>query len=885
MPQLLERDAQLSRIQTLFAGVARGVGACVLLASEAGGGKTALVTALADALVAHADVFVGYCDDLDTPKPLGPLADIARALDATFAALMQVGTGRADLFDALFGTLAGRPRPVLLVFEDVHWADESTRDLVRFLARRVASLPVMLVVTYRDDAWSQSDSLRLLLGNLLGPHIVRVTLAPLSVAAVEALARRARVVQTLPPPQIDTGGAAAALHRQTGGNAFFVTEMLQHATDGLPATVRDVILARLARLPPDGQRLGRIVSLVPGGCAKALLARAFGDEFRAAERALAGDVTLGLLVDDGDAIGFRHELARRAIAESVEAAMGNAARVWHRRFIDAFIADDATPSPLARLAHHARGTGDPATIVRWGLPAAIEAARFGANAEAAKLLADVLANDGDPERFEHIEILERHADAAAATSDLAAAITSRKKAIVLCAKHGLPLREGDNRRRLGHHHWLDGDRALALEANALAVRQLEPLGPSIELAWAYAYRASIHMTAEEDDVAIADAKRALALAASADAIEVRIHALNTLGDAEQYRTADWRRKLEESLRLALEHGYPDHAARAYVNLASTAVVACDFAYAREVIAVGIVYCAAHDCDHRLDYLRAWQSRERFESGDWSAAAALAGDLVTRERVTAVARIPALGTLAAVAVRGGAAEAASAIARAELEAERTGEHQRIAPLLALRAEAAWLARDASECARYARIGIDAAIAHGSHDNFGRFALWLWRAGECGEALAAVARFPGCPRRVADEVMGRWRAAAVAWGAIGNHYERAMALAAGGADDVRQALAILEGLGARPAVRLLRSRHSIRGAPAGPQVRTRTDPLGLTRRERQVLEYLAQGLSNAAIADRLFRSERTVEHHVSTLLAKLGVASRLEVVRFVAPRASP
>jgi len=154
--------------------------------------------------------------------------------------------------------------------------------------------------------------------------------------------------------------------------------------------------------------------------------------------------------------------------------------------------------------------------------------------------------------------------------------------------------------------------------------------------------------------------------------------------------------------------------------------------------------------------------------------------------------------------------------------------------------------------------------------GELAYWLWRTGALAEPPAP------CAEPYALQMRGEWRAAAAAWEQIGCPYERAVALAEG--DDVashRLALEIFERLGAYPAAAALRHAlrtRGVRGVPVGPRASTRKNPANLTRRQLEILELLAHGLSNAEIGERLFIAVKTVDHHVSAILAKLDVRSR-------------
>ncbi len=195
-------------------------------------------------------------------------------------------------------------------------------------------------------------------------------------------------------------------------------------------------------------------------------------------------------------------------------------------------------------------------------------------------------------------------------------------------------------------------------------------------------------------------------------------------------------------------------------------------------------------------------------------------------------------------------------------------------MAARAEAAWLRADCDRCAAEARVGFDLACARSNPWALGQLAFWLWRAGA----------LPQAPRDIAPpyalQIAGHWRAAADAWAQVGCPYEQALALLDGDEPAQRTALSIFERLGARPAAeqarRWLRARGA-RGLPRGSRQTARANPQGLTSRQLEILLLLAEGLRNSEIADRLSTTPKTVEHHVSAVLAKLHARSRTEAVR--------
>ena len=233
--ELLERESALASLAEYAAEARRGAGRLVLVAGEAGVGKSALMERFARD-VPDARWSWGACDGLFTPRPLGPLFDLAGQLGGELLDLCRPGAGREELFGALLRQVSEPGSLDVVVIEDVHWADEATVDLLRFLGRRLRDSAVLLIATYRDDGLAAGDLLRVALGDLARQRSTRrLGLAPLSADAVRVLA----------------GGSeleAAGLYRLTGGNPFYVTEVLQSGAGPVPASARDAVLARAVRL-------------------------------------------------------------------------------------------------------------------------------------------------------------------------------------------------------------------------------------------------------------------------------------------------------------------------------------------------------------------------------------------------------------------------------------------------------------------------------------------------------------------------------------------------------------------------------------------------------------------------------------------------------------
>ncbi len=332
---ILERDRALSTLQVALDEAEAGHGRVVLVSGEAGIGKTSVVRAFQELSRERIRVVSGACDALFTPRPLGPVHDIADTVGGPLLAALATES-RAAILGALLSEL--QATPTLAVFEDLHWADEATLDAIAYVGRRLDSTPCLLLGTFRDDQLGPHHPLRLVLGELPTGVATRLSLDPLSEEAVAELAREA-------------GRSPLGLHAATGGNPFYVTEVLAAGEDTIPETVRDAVLARAARLSEHGRRLLEAVAVVPGRVEIWLAERLAPDSISHLDECLES----GVLRATPSGVEFRHELGRLA----VEAAVSPDRRLQLNRTAFRAILEPPSGDPdLAALAHHAHAAGD-----------------------------------------------------------------------------------------------------------------------------------------------------------------------------------------------------------------------------------------------------------------------------------------------------------------------------------------------------------------------------------------------------------------------------------------------------------------------------------------------------------------------------------------------
>ena len=539
---MLERDAELAALAHAAREAADRHGSVVLVKGEAGIGKSSLVEALRSHLPAEGRMLVGYCDDLATPRTLGPFRDLVGSVGTELSHAVMDGSERDRVLTALRTELTWPEHPTVLVIEDVHWADDATLDALRYLIRRIADLPAVLILTYRDDELNREHPLHGLLGQASrSDHVRHLPLRRLSQQAVR---------------QLSAGSSVDAhdLFELTSGNPFFVHELLVSAQgERVPPTIADAVLARVRSLDPSVQDVLEQLAVVPSVLDRWLvdvLVPGAGQGGEGTVAALAAAEERGLLSVSTRKIAFRHELTRRAVADAVPAARLMA---LNQRVLDALIDHDG--SDVSRIVHHAAQAGDQDAIIQYGPVAGRDAAGAGAHREAVAHFGLVLEHQDRFAPSERAELLAQYAIECYTIGTIDKAVEAGQRAVEESRSLDDPCPLGSSLRWLSRIWWMAGNRANAEQAGQEAISVLERAGDSRLLALALSNESQLCMLAHRLAESVEYGERAATLARETGDAAVMAHALTNIG-ISRWLLGDpaGQPLLDEALRVALEAG-------------------------------------------------------------------------------------------------------------------------------------------------------------------------------------------------------------------------------------------------------------------------------------------------------------------------------------------
>ena len=941
------RRDELTQLASARAEVAgSGRGQLVVVAGDAGVGKSRLV-----------QEFLGRAGRDGWTTAIGGCVDVAAGA-LTYAALIEIlrhldrhlgrdvmaevaGAGIDDLAPLLPGLSGSQPgtgglllermldflvrlgdvAPAVLVVEDLHWADSSTRDLISFLARNIHAARVLLIVSYRADDLHRRHPLKSLLAELERGDATWIRLAGLARPDVAGLVAQAADAATAPDVSL--------LVDRTGGNPFFIEELLAASTPvmSLPEGLRELLLARLHHLPDSTLAVLRPASVLGQGFAEDLLGKATGLPLPEIENALRQAVDHNILSATAGELRFRHDLMREAIYDDLLPAQRHR---LHLAVASAIEADETIIDPPGArwgvLALHWKSAGDRVRALDASIQAARWASQVGAPSEAADHLETALTlweqTPARPDGTDRAALLQQAAEARFFAGQALRARTLAVSAVTELADSPDVERVALAYLQLGVYSRVAGEAVASAEAFERAVSLLADRPPSPAKTFVMARYAGFLMVGQRVRQGLVAVDTALDLARRTGSRRDEAHALCSKGVlfAESGRLAEGLQLLQESREIAREAGEADDLARAFqdltyvqlfAGLAAEAMAAAD-AGLQVVHKQGTMLSAGISiCEHqaeavvrigRWDEALALLDAFPYDALEGSTLVSFAAPrfdvFLRRGELDAAARTLAPAMERAAAMDDAQFGANTRIRAAELalatgHADEARAHISAALAISDRCD------DMIYAPKACRVGISAEAACPAPDRNTVEALMARLSGiEAmvrsfgGQLLAEPAAFVAMARAEARELSdgphpGAWHAATAAWDRCGDQYWAAVCrlrtadamLRAKGDRGVAarlaaEALAAAHSLGAAPLVAELEvlSRRGRLGAGSSPADGLRR--LGLTEREAEVLDLVAEGRTNRQIGDALFISEKTVSVHVTNLLRKLGVPSRTE-----------
>jgi len=968
---MVGRGAQLAELEAALRRARGGAGQVVALAGEAGVGKTRLLREFA-ARVGPGNgvaIYAGNCYDERPAPPYGPFAELLRALAAAPGAaplaesagpwagdlrrlLPELTTPLGEdapgdtqaekrrLFQAIYQALRPRDGQAhVFILEDLHWADQTSQDLLHYLARAIENDRVLIVGTYRTDEMHRLHPLAATIARLTRDRRYQeLRLAPLSRAE---LAEMLDATLGAPPPP----GLLDALYERTEGNPFFTEEVLESLLDdgapaetrgaravsevAIPLSIKDSILRRVADLDETTAAVLRDAAVVGRRFDFELLLRLSGVAEAELIRALDTLIKRQLVVEEPggveDRYRFRHELIREALYEEM---LRRERRLRHQEVLRALEQlhardRDAVLDQLAFHALHARAVADAARYseLAGDRAAAVHAYREALGHYEAALEA---VEHLPPDEARRAALLGRLGAIAHILGDSRRAADYWREALAIVRQLGDRRRAADLQRQLGRAAWELGDvaGAFAQTRGALATLEGEPACRELAMALsALSHLYMLHEAPESPAEAIAWGERALAMAEALGDEAVTSHALNNIGVAmtECGQVEAGLERLRQSLAIALRADLPGDAVRAYINLGGKL---CKIGRRGDGLALlreGWAYATRYGYLRGTTKLLSSICYCALESGDWAAVEPLLAEVLRpdypgppEDRATAQhARAILLWA------RGRPAEARDLLERLLAAGGDDGSAIEHALCFVYRAsgepERAIAVADRMLARARAEAGLPAdSFAFGAAVfKLAAAAELFLEAGRRAEALALIAEMERAPRTPSgasyelaamDELQAlavldeRPQAAAdlfaratTAWERLGcrtdvvrlrrRHAAALLRLGPAGREPARAALAQARALAEEIGfVYELEQIGAVERAGGGRPAAAPRSPEGLTPRELEVLGLITRGLSNRAIAEALVISEKTAEVHVRNILGKLGLSSRTQAATY-------
>jgi DNA-binding CsgD family transcriptional regulator/tetratricopeptide (TPR) repeat protein len=867
--ELLERKNEIEKLFVLWANATTGLGKVVLITGEAGVGRTSFLQNFTGQIKDSGAFFVGACEPLRSPRPLGPLYDIAPRIGKAFAQDIRDQKNPSIIFASFLDELVRTGKPVCLVFEDLQWADADTLDLIQYLGRRIGAYPILLLLSYRTYELAVDHPLNAALGSLSREHTEHIALQPLSRVSVAELAQKYSVRTDL-------------LFDLTQGNPFYLTEVLNTPGDTLPETVTRFIASRLAMMSIAARQLCELISTIPTEAEISLISQiTFGTEPKCKgddPELLESCTSSGLIYFTGTGLRYRHEIARRAVENSLGVLKRKS---WHGVMLEIMIRDQSLPK--ARLVHHAAQAGLGALVLELAPQAALEAGQAGAHREACHHFATAIPFAKHANLQLQATLYEGWAyHGLMSTSMDSRFVEALKRAITLWKEIGNVERIGYNLRMLAVLNWSLGRIEDSFECVSEAITYLETVAPTPALAMAYSMRSQNHVATSSLKQAIVWGEKAVQLASALQANEALVHSLCNLGTAlMRSQKAEGEALLKRSIAIGEAMALHENTGVAYISYCESLLWQCRLDEAENVGNAGLDFVKRTGVLALSLSLTGLLAQIAVMRNRFSEAQSLSQKVLENLTLSPLVRWPALAAKAMQLNRLGHADGIGKLEELVALSRKIALPNQQLHASILQIETYWIAGDLLR----AKQALTIAMTHRGEETsvwmLGQLYCWCQRLQERLESFGLSADVV-LPEPFALELSGDLIGASNWWSDHGFAFEQAVCLMHSGDEGLVAAAKILTQLEATPAVHRLRQlarKLKIQGVKRGHYASAASNSFHLTARELAILQFVAKGLSDGEIAEKVARSKRTIQNHVGSLLSKVGVKNRLMLVSVV------
>lgn len=847
---LIERENMMVMLQQHLKKVSDEEGHCILISGEAGIGKTALMKEFCKQQKLSGNVFWGSCDDLFTPRPLGPLYDVLWQITKKSRSNGLSEKSRTELFIDFFQEIDALEGVVIVVFEDIHWADNGTLDFIQYAVRRIEQLSCLFILTFRENEMNLKPSLRNMLGQLPPDSYSKFELLPLSKPAVIEMAT-------------SKGFNGEEVFGISGGNPFYVNEILASYSPGIPEKIKNSILAVFYQQKTGVKNAWEIWSIIPDGLEVELVPKLKSSTDL--ENCFALDI---IRVKDAKVV-FKHEIYRRTIEETL-----NPIRKieLNKKMLELFLDIFEGNGQIERILHFAKHASERQLVVKYATLVARKAASAGSHQEAAKLWCTAIEYYEGNNTLPLTDLYERYIDECFLDGQIQEAIAYTQNVLEIRTKSAASDQMVACLCLLCRLWWIEGN---SIRTGDFAKQALEYAGTqgvsTSATAMAYGTFADVGARAGTQAECLLWAERAFQMTKDTDNEEVLCRVMMVKGNVQiaQYASAEQAIEvLKQSLDKALSTSNFQLTGYAFLNLAGNAIRIKNYELAESTLVAGIRYCETQGLSFWNACLLSWKARLSLETGNWPEARSISDYLLKNESHPSIIKATALAVLGRILIRQkedgiGLLQEAKRIAMDGLDL-----HAIFFSINAL-LEYEWL-NDSQVIDTDDIMQVSALIqSSGTYEEQVEFSFWMMKASR---------KFQLADQDNSD-IHAKLDCATVFNRQATYPYEQALILFNGSEDDKRNAVSIAQKLMATAVCEKMQQEMrslGIKNIPRGIRSSTRANAALLTEREMEILTLLKGELQNKEIASQLFISAKTVDHHISNILVKLDTNSRHKAV---------